>query len=309
MNWIVYFADLTNHDPEILDKLWKDDEKNFFEQVLLDEERNEHKSDLAKLEKCFGPNWNEIFNKKGEKLVTDDELEAFKSTELDDNNWKIEKNLLKLCDLIDKNYEIAERKKMYENFIFGGFSEKVQIEIITKIHSIKPDRKIFFENFMFHFNYRNIHVETQKLIYSCIEEDFNNDSELIRELLFQEFPSHLYYFILQNEKCEIFVQAKNFFIKHKRNWEDLQKFLLNSDVRHYIFNPIYSSIYHECKLFLAEVFNTSKTIFEEKFENCIKTNPEVSGKGIENFIDFIKFVYSNDETKISNILKIVTFRK
>ncbi|KAL7014992.1 hypothetical protein ACKWTF_016234 [Chironomus riparius] len=52
LNWIVKFAKLTKNDPQISQKLWKEDKSNFFDQVLLNDEQNELTEGLNAL--CTG---------------------------------------------------------------------------------------------------------------------------------------------------------------------------------------------------------------------------------------------------------------
>ncbi|XP_070509103.1 uncharacterized protein [Chironomus tepperi] len=263
---------------------------------------------LAQL--CFGPNWHERFNKSGINLITDEELDKFEHSHLWPVMWKNDKNLLKFCDLIDKNYNLDDKMRFYSNQfrLKLVYNQNIWKEVFARIKN-SIDIKSYAVLIMGQPNYYVISIEMLIFIHKEVEEIFGYEKAAINELLFKDlcWTSSPLGFGLDSKNHEIFSLTINFYNKYKNSNDDLKELLMICDEYHFI-RAIKSELYKKFKEYIQTIFGHDISKIAEKFETFFKEKIQfqfyfdISEKYLENFNDFLNFIFCNDEQKIKALI-------
>jgi hypothetical protein len=134
------YAEILKIDSEISNKLWRIEEKsNIFKEIISIGE-NVSIGILCTIESCIGSNWNEKFNKIGAKLITDDEIiQIINEQNIEESSrYRDDHNLLKLCDIVEKNFDTNKKEMFYGNLMQNTVAkhQTVQNEIVSRYEKL-----------------------------------------------------------------------------------------------------------------------------------------------------------------------------
>jgi len=254
------FAKILKFDVELSNQLWGVDlRKNILQYILPKYDKLKiqsytgHDNNFTKVTQLieqtsgFGNNWHEHFNISGQELLTDEKIERFK--EENDLILENERTLLKLCDFVDKNFEHDNIKIFYNIIDLYSLKNNKIIEYLL-IRIAKIDKKVFL-NCVSRLDYGKISSHVMKITFAEIESIFGHDRIAIRQYLFNDscgIDSPLIKAIT-SDNIEIFCIVRDFYIKYKDTWHEIQNILLNVDGS-FLMEGVTSSINTEFKDFI-----------------------------------------------------------
>ncbi|CAG9799945.1 unnamed protein product [Chironomus riparius] len=131
-------------------KLWKVDEnKNVLQDLIPKFKSNtavNFKEITVTAEFCFGADWHEKFNKSGKKFLSDEELKRFETKNVEFSQQQDAKRSLKLCDLVDKNFNADEKEAFYKKVDLREVSIiDVKLEIISRMRDAVVKKSFFIK--------------------------------------------------------------------------------------------------------------------------------------------------------------------
>lgn len=127
INYFYGYASIVTIDDEIKRKLWKVDETDNIIKIVVLNSYDRKFTRLANIH--FGVNWHEEFNRSGQELIKDEDFHQL--YDVMDLQWEDDKNLLKLCDLVDKNFDTKEIEKFYTKVRLDSVNSEM-IEILSR---------------------------------------------------------------------------------------------------------------------------------------------------------------------------------
>jgi len=281
--------------------LWKlHEEPNLLNECFESNNMKYDKKFTKYAEICFGSNWNDSFNKSGTPLITVEEIAEFKTNDIKDSDWSELQNRLKFFDLLDKNYTNEEKREIYSNEAsrFCYFGKKFECEMVSRTRKVF-DRTKFCNTLLFEIDLRLFHFEGIQQILEIIDNDFVNDKDLLRKLLFNR-TERLKSPICQNlEGIEKFVIIKDFYVKHKSSWKDIQDIFVDVNVRDF-FIQVYWSHFSEFKKLVKDAFETDFSRLVIKIQS-IEKKIFIWSSQKENLEEILNLIFSSDTEKVTNI--------
>ncbi|KAL7015888.1 hypothetical protein ACKWTF_016716 [Chironomus riparius] len=266
---------------------------------------------FAVVENIFGVCWHMILDQCRHSLVSNEELDSYKSDKTYDN---FNKNLLKLLSLMEKNYSNKERQIIHESYfnmvlVKKSISRHVYLAIIHNIlHYIQYDITINLISFTLTSQIRakvlkfliellngGIYWQSEiefgflKYLGQKIEVLLNKNGDDIRKLLFRNYrtDTHLLVRAIQSNSTEVFRLYKNLFHKYSNSWDGIhfQKIFGN----HF---RLSSNFVHLTEPILKE--------FEELFIEIFKSNVLLQSIALDDLKTFKKFKHFYQQS--TNIL-------
>ncbi|KAL7029854.1 hypothetical protein ACKWTF_006396 [Chironomus riparius] len=300
-----YSQFLINED-ELLRNLWKLDGKNILQDFITKKYSLSNIADLAWF--CFGPNWHVVMNKSASTLTTDEEFEQIKGDVKNENLWKNDKNSLKFCDLVDKNFDADVRKSFYENLRFHNiYTNEALASIILKMSS-GCDRALFVSKCLMELNLFDIFSDNLNLVFTKIEEAYNNDFEEIRKFVFNNTRACGLLRVVMTTNIENFRIIRDFYIKYKKSWTEIQNILLSHGVYYFIYAPG-SRCYYEFKDFVKEAFGNDTSRIANMIEQYNMENFHIPEASVDDLNDFLMYIFNNNEDKVKKLLLRINLYK
>jgi len=141
----VFFSKIVSFDVELTEKLWAlNSPQNSFDKIILNSQNKFLELIIETTTYVFGDNWHERLNRSETKLMSDEQIEAMRDEVVESwHDWIFDKNILKFCDYLLKNFDIATQRTLHEKLInhFHVKNVKVFNEVVTIMRYIY-DREI-----------------------------------------------------------------------------------------------------------------------------------------------------------------------
>ncbi|KAL7048607.1 hypothetical protein ACKWTF_003419 [Chironomus riparius] len=290
------YATLACVCPEIVEVLWKFEDSGNFLNFLIRKFSVSSKINnewiIKSAELCFGSNWNEKFNRSDKALITDEEIEKFKVENEDEQKWKCDKNMLKISDLVDKNFE---------SYVIYGFYKAFDISLITNFNIFKEisqkvknliNQEAFARKCFKELNFDEASKEIVCYVLNIINSYFVDDPETLRCFLFKNSPNKCPALVqsFSSRDPEVFRLVKNFYLNYKiqNSWKEIQDIILDNMGIIQIINGVNSQFYSDFRDFIKEVFRSNNLRIEDELKNYFSDKKffEFQVKLFKNLEDF-----------------------
>lgn len=298
------YARISCKDKELSNLLWQIEEdedifKKFALKSLLKPSLLSHLAEIS-----FGSSWAEKFNKNEQNLISNKEVEDLRDGS-DDILTLNEINLVKICDWADKNANELELATFYENFDLESIiHDKVMSEISARIRRA-VDGKIYIHKFLTSVNFSSFSAEYFENIFIELEEACDQNRETIRNFLFHTFQGYFSPLIkaLDSNNPEIFKIVKDFYVKYKNSWKEIQDILLQSwSLLH---SGSFFSFYKELRELIQEAFGTDRERIAEEMKDHYLNSKRIHMMPVEYFDELkkmLEYIFEEDLENLDRIL-------
>ncbi|KAL7015729.1 hypothetical protein ACKWTF_016632 [Chironomus riparius] len=299
----IFFGKIIVCDEDLTRKLWRlnpKHERNSFEIIITHKDFKFLNLIIETANFVFDENWHETFNKSDKKLISDEQIEGMRDKIVESwDDWRKEKNLLKFCDYLHKNFDAKVQRKIHDKMVFAFHvtNQKILTEIL-KIMSEIYDKQTFTKKCIDNMFYPCAVGESIIFICKFIEELYAKDRNAIRKILFEDLRDDKspLFTSFYTRNLELFLFIKDFYLKYQDSAEDTQNILLEIDIVDVFKYAVASELYADFKSFFAIIFNNNaghnETMFREKVLHYISNDREAFeefSENVENFINFIVF--------------------
>ncbi|CAG9808298.1 unnamed protein product [Chironomus riparius] len=283
------FAIFMSLDEEMMNKFFKFDEYvNLLDEFVL---KGWMETDactfINAVTDSLGPDWHLKFNKSSAKLLTHKEIK-----DLEGEYNDIEQ--IKICEIYRNSNETEAKQRFLNDFdqitCYNGI---IQVETIARLRD-SLSRDDFIKKCLLRVCYNHITPEALSFIHENIKELCS--FYLINKILFDTHPDVSPPLIqcLSIKNPEIFKITADFYIEHKRSWEELQDFFLLRPLSN-LFVACTTPIYGPYKEFIKNLFENNKWQLIRKVQGHIlfTQNLDLSVK-CENSEDLMNWIFLNN---------------
>lgn len=166
-----FWSLLMSKDSEVLNQLWLlDIDYNFLKIILLNNKLKKSIQIVKVLdivERSFGLEWNEKFNKKYQKMLNEDEIGNVEENE-NKHCQGFNRNIVKLMDLAEKNFKYKEQKIIFDKYLN---CPKISKFLSPKIY------KAEFRNFKYLFDNKDKSIYTATAEFIALATEANGYSQ------------------------------------------------------------------------------------------------------------------------------------
>ena len=146
------------------------------------------------------------------------------------------------------------------------------------------------------------------LVFTKIEEAFNNDYEEIRKFVFNDSRVGSLFRVVLTTSIDNFRIIRDFFIKYKKSWAEIQNILLSQGLYYFILAPN-SACYYEFKEFVKEAFGDDTSRIANMIEQYNIEHFPIPEASVDNLNDFLMYILSNDAEKVNKLIARIKFYK
>ncbi|XP_070508867.1 uncharacterized protein [Chironomus tepperi] len=311
----IFYGKLIVFNDDLVSMLWGlNEEQTSLEKIIRSGHLYNLNMTLDTANFILGDDWHERLNRSAVKLIPHKDIEAMRDTIVESwQDWKNDKNMLKFCDYLHKNYDLNINRQIHDKevYIFHISNNKVRIEIIRLMTDIY-DRNAFIDKCLKNIYLMNLSAECLDFILSQTEKLFVNDRGLIRHLLFVDLrgESSLFYNAVLSRNTKVLPIIKQYYSKYQDSIDEVQEMLMEVNTSDIFKSAIEAElpIYQEYKEFIHDLFKDNMEVFKEKVMDFLVCEFEaVDEKSYENIKDFIYFLF--DETTADDLLEYVSIKE